>query len=241
MRSTVATHINKPSPSQYNGKHLVFFISALLSLYFISVATVRATSVQNEQSLPFTLAGTITGSQPLALLKFSDKKLHFYTLADKIENYTITAIEQNKITLSYNKQLYALHLQQRTALVSLPVSVLKAASEQPANLPVNIQIKRELLNHIRHNIQQWLSAISFKLEITDGRVSGYTIESIQNIPLNNAIGLQQGDIIKSINGISVAQPRLFAETTNNLINSSDIYIKIERGHKLNTLHFRIKD
>ena len=135
-----------------------------------------------------------------------------------------------------------LHLQQRTALISLPASARPdSSSEQAANLPVNIHIKRQLLNHIRHNIQQWLNAISLKLEVTDGRVSGYSVESIQNIPLSSAIGLQQGDIIKSINGIPVGQSELFAETTNNLININDIYIKIERGHKLNILHFSVKD
>ncbi len=240
MRSTIASHplLYALIQLQRHKSCSAFFI---FSLCFILVIPVYAASEQNEQPLPFTLVGTITGSQPLALLEFNDKKLYFYTLADKVENFTIIAIKYNKIRLSHNKQLYTLHLQQRTALVSLPASSLGSSSEQPANLPVNIHIKRQLLNHIRHNIQQWLNAISLKLEVTDGRISGYSVESVQNIPLSSAIGLQQGDIIKSINGIPVGQSELFAETTNNLININDIYIKIERNHKLKILHFSIKD
>ncbi len=240
MQTTVA-HIPVDTATQLP----IFSIRSIffVSLYFICVLPVYAAS-QQEYSLPFTLIGTITGTQPLALLEFNDKKLHFYTLADKIENFTLTEIKRNKIQLSYNAQFFTLHLQQKTAVVSPPAStgiLSDPASEQTTDLPIDIHIKRQLLNHIRHNIPQWLSAISLKLVMTDGRASGYLVESVQNIPLSSAIGLQQGDIIKSINGIHVGQPRLFAKTTNNLINSNDIYIKIERVHKLNTLHFLIKD
>ncbi len=242
MRSSVAIYALTPLRQYKRG--LAVFIAALsfmVSLYFFLISPAYATSKKNMQALPFTLVGTITGTQPLALLELANKELHFYKLTDKIGNFTITAIEHNKISLSHNKQFYILHLQQKTALVPLPTSPSGSSSEQPPDLPVNIHIKRQLLNHIRHNIQQWLSAISLRLEVTDGRISGYLVESIQNIPLNSAIGLQQGDIIKSINGIAVGQSELFAKITNNLINSDDIYIKIERGHKLNILHFSIKD
>lgn len=242
MQATVTTHIpvEIPSKLQRLGINSVFFFS----LYFICILPLYAASQQKEHLLPFTLVGTITGTQPLALLEFNDKKLHFYTLADKIENFTLTEIKRNKIKLSRNTQFFTLHLQQRTAVVSRPASTgipSDSPSEQTTGLPIDIQIKRQLLNHIRHNIQQWLGAVSLKLVMTDGRVSGYSVVSVQNIPLSSAIGLQPGDIIKSINGIHVGQPRLFAKTTNNLINRNDIYIKIERGHKLNTLHFLIKD
>lgn len=238
MQSAVVIHIKKSGSLQCYQKHPIFFILVLFSL---ATAVAHAANSQNEQPLPFTLIGTITGNQPLALLALNDKKLHFYTIKDKIGNFTIVAIEKNKIKLSYNKRIYTLHLQQKTALVALPATAASRPPKQPGNLPVNIHIKRQLLNHIRHNIQQWLSAISLKLEITDSRVSGYAVGTVQNIPLNSAIGLQQGDIIKSINGVAVSQSKLFAETTNNLINSSDIYIKIERDHKLSTLHFSITD
>ncbi len=230
-------NIKKPEPLRYYEMQPIFFISLIFSLYFIFTTAVYASSDQNEQALPFTLVGTITGNPPLALLALDDEKLHFYTLKDKIGSFTITAIEKNKIKLSYNKRIYILHLQQKTALVALPVPTANLSSKQV----VNIHVKRQLLNHIRHNIQQWLAAIPLKLEITDGRVSGYAVGTLQNIPLNSAIGLQQGDIIKSINGVAVSQSKLFAETTNNLVNNSDIYIKIERDHKLSTLHFSITD
>ncbi len=238
MRSIIARKVSPKVPLrtalsfQRGGINAVFFIA---SFYFIFIPSLYAAAQQEECQLPFTLVGTITGTQPLALLKLSDKKLYFYTLADKIKNFTLVSIQHNKIELSSNHQLYTLHLQQRTAIK------VEAPLKQSTDLPIDIHIKRQLLNHIRHHIQQWLNAISLKLVMTDGRVSGYVVESVQNIPLNSAIGLRQGDIIKSINGVYVSQPKLFAKITNNLINNNDIYLKIERGHKLNTLHFSITD
>jgi len=195
-------------------------------------------------SIPFSLAGTITGIHPLALLKLSNKELRFYSLSNKIKDFTITAILHNKIILSHNGLIYTLHLQQKMTVDTAPLTTSNTpnlSSKKVTKRPTNIQINRQLLKHISQNIQLWLNAVSLETEITDNHVSGYIIQAIGNIPFSSAIGLQQGDIIKSINGIHVGQSALFAKTTNRLLKNSDIYIKIERDHKINILHFIIND
>lgn len=215
----------------------------LVSIFILSHSNnLVASEYANNATAPssFILVGTITSSnsRPLALIQYKNEKLQFYSLEDKVGAYTIIKIQKNKIQLRRNNNVYRLHLHQKFDSQSTQVASDKSLSTE---LPQQILIKRKLLDHIRKNIQQWLNAVSLKLEITDGHISGYTVESISNIPLKSPIGLKVGDIIKSINGIHVSQPELFSQTVDNLIDNSNIYIKIERGHKTNILNFHISD
>ena len=219
---------------------LVLFLFASFSI--LHSVDLVASEDKNSHTAPssFILVGTITStnSQPLALIQFENDKLRFYSLKDKVDLYTITRIQRNKIQLLHRKSVYTLHLHQKFNHQDIQVPSNEFLTTE---LQQQILIKRQLLDHIRTNIQQWLNAVSLKLEITDGRISGYVVESIRNVPLKAPIGLKAGDIIKSINGIHVSQPELFSKTVDKLIDSSDIYIKIERGHKTNILNFQISD
>jgi len=101
-------------------------------------------------------------------------------------------------------------------------------------------INRKLLQHVRDNTQKWLNAFTIRLHVSEGRMEGYHIESVQKAPLADEIGLQVGDIIKAVNGIPVSQPELFAKTINTLIDKSEISILVERGHNLHNIIFSVK-
>lgn len=220
-------------------------LTYLLMLIFTSFSTCHSANIlaaetpgSNTAPVSLVLVGTIssTNSTPLALIQIDNGKLRFYSIGDKVGTYTLTSIQRNSIKLLYNEHSYTLHLQNNYSTVA-DQDVTNLLSE--VELPQQILIKRKLLEHIRTHIQKWLNAVSLTLEITDGRVSGYIIEALSNLPLNMPIGLKQGDVIKSINGIQVSQPELFTQTVNKLINNSDIDIQIERGHKIHNLNFHV--
>lgn len=218
-------------------------IHALLVVLIVSVAIssnlhASETKSENIASPSFVLIGTIasTNSKPLALIKVTNEKLRFYSVNDMVDSYTITKIQRNKIQLIRNNILHTLRLHQKINSLN---TQLESAKMLEVELPQQITIKRQLLGHIRSNIQQWLNAISLKLLVKDGFISGYLVESVSKVPLNAQIGLKPGDIIKSINGIHVSQPELFTKMIDKLIDSSNIYMKIERGHKTNILNFHV--
>ena len=197
------------------------------------------TDINQINSSSFILIGTIasTHQQPLALIQFDQEKLRFYSLNEKIGPYTLSHIMHNKIMLSLNEKTYTIPLQQKFNSQLNQNLAENALSE----LPQQINIKRNLLEHISNNIQQWLNAISLSLEVKDGRISGYIVDSINKPPLNSPIGLEAKDVIKSINGIHVSQSELFTKMVDTLTDSSDINIQVERGHKLHILNFHISD
>lgn len=222
------------------------FLSRVLLLLLVSVfffynnhLNAAETDANQINSSSFILMGTIasTHQQPLALIQFNQDKLRFYSLNEKIGPYTLTHILHNKIMLSLNEKTYTIPLQQKFNAQPNQNLVENALSE----LPQQINIKRNLLEHISNNIQQWLNAVSLSLEVKDGRISGYIVDSINNPPIKSPIGLEAKDVIKSINGIHVSQAELFTKMVNTLSDSSDINIQVERGHKLHILNFHISD
>jgi len=218
---------------------LLALLTSASLLYSSFILGAEAPSI-NAAPTSFVLVGTITStnSQPLALIQFENGKLHFHSLSDQVDSYTITKIQRKNIQLRHSNQFYTLYLHHKFSTDNAKDTPTTALA---SDLSQQILINRKLLDHIRTNIQQWLNAVSLNLEITDGRVSGYIIESINNIPLKASIGLKQGDIIKSINGIHVSQPELFTQTVDKLIDSSDIYIQVERAHKTSNLIFHVSN
>ena len=219
-------------------KVLLLPILCIFSFYNIQLQAAETDAFQIDSSL-FILIGTIasTHKKPLALIQFNQEKLQFYSLNEKIGPYILTHIMHNKVTLSLNEKTYTIPLQQK--FNSQPNQNL--AENALSELPQQINIKRNLLEHISSNIQQWLNAISLSLEVKDGRISGYIVDSINKPPLNSPLGLEVKDVIKSINGIHVSQSELFTKMVNTLSDSTDINIQVERGHKLHILNFHISD
>ena len=229
--------IVSPNKSILSKILLLLLVSAFF--FYNNQLNAAETDTNKINSSSFILMGTIasTHQQPLALIQFDQEKLRFYSLNEKIGPYTLTHIMHNKIMLSLNEKTYTIPLQQK--FNSQPNQNL--AENALSELPQQINIKRNLLEHISNNIQQWLNAISLSLEVKDGRISGYIVDSINKPPLNSPIGLEAKDVIKSINGIHVSQSELFTKMVNTLTESSDINVQVERGHKLHILNFHISD
>jgi len=180
------------------------------------------------------LVGTIIGakSQTLALIQAPDKSLRFYHIDDNIFDYKLIKIEPDHIRLLRHSKLQIVYLQEKIALYksdSHPQS-----PRQPEQ--TSIHIPTTLLTHIQQNTQQWLNAVNLSLEVSEGRASGYRINSIQNIPNQANIGLKQDDVIKAINGIPVGQPKIFAQLVNKLDKFTNISILVkrnDRSHQIN--------
>ena len=186
----------------------------------------------------FILVGTIVSkkNQQLALIETRDKELKFYTIGQEINKLTIQAIQRNQIQVGNDSQSYTLYLQSK---LKSPIFSKSQTNSLKYNDEIDIPINRKLLEHVKNNIQLWLNAVNMRLEVTEGRISGYVIESLHSTPLNTNIGIEKGDVIKSVNGIPIGQSALFAHTVNNLLDSSEITLKLERRHSLQIINFSI--
>ena len=72
-----------------------------------------------------------------------------------------------------------------------------------------------------------------------GQVDGFRLVDIKPGSLYEKLGLQRGDIIKSVNGEEISSPAKAMELYQRLRSDSEISISIERGGNLETLTFNI--
>jgi len=222
-----------------------FYSNFLILIIFTFALTAYADSNYNtvDHHPTFQLIGTIISSnnQNIALIKQHEDKVRIYTTGDNINGFTLKAIQKNKIQLGIQNKIYTLFINNQLHSTEVQPHKNSQISSSSQHLPIELEISRNSLAHISDNIQPWLAAVPLKLILTDGRVSGYKVEAVRALPISSTIGLQKGDIIRSVNGISVGQSKAFAQIVNNLKTNSDIYIEVERGHKTNKLHFKILD
>ncbi len=220
-------------------KHIVAYTFTLFSFYIGANFCPAAQAVELERLAKpeFTLVGTIVSnnSQAFALIKNPQQKIQFLKPGEKIHGFILKTIHRNSIQLTRDNIRYTLRLQHKVGKTLDKPNARALISE------TYIPIKQALLRHIRDNSQKWLSAISIHLQVTEGLMSGYSIESISKMPFNSAIGLKEGDIIKAINGIPVGQSELFAKTVNNLLSVSEISLQVERDHISHIINFSIRE
>ena len=220
---------------------LILLAVSSFSLFTIFINKANASAdipLENKNSLAkFTLVGTIISSQnkPYALLSISGGKIKFYSVGDKVNTYELTAIKHNSVQITKNSQHSIIKLQQNTTATLLEPMTNPQQSLQQSDYT----LKRNRLTDIRDNTQKWLNAVTIRLHVSEGRMFGYRIDSINDLQLTQNIGLQKGDIIQAVNGIPVSQPELFAKTINNLLDKSEITLFIERGHKLHKIILNI--
>ncbi|MBM4386404.1 MAG: hypothetical protein FJ088_01620 [Deltaproteobacteria bacterium] len=74
----------------------------------------------------------------------------------------------------------------------------------------------------------------------DGKYEGFKLIGIRPDSLYRAIGIQSGDIIKSINGKDIDTPNKAIELFDQLKNSKNISLSIERRGQPATLTYQIK-
>jgi len=184
----------------------------------------------------FEILGTITGKQPLVLIK-SDAGKQLLGLNDSIGKYRIISIRKSGIQVSQGKHIHWLPLALRVDLQTETNDPDHTAITSPSP----IRISAALLDDIGNHPQKWLSAVQLEPVIEEGWLTGYLIKAIQAPALVNNLNLQEGDIIRQVNGIDVRQATQFSKVINELSRESDIYFVLQREQQLLHVHFTVSD
>lgn len=141
--------------------------------------------------------------------------------------------------------------QQRTPEVSLPQN---PGIPSFANLPMQ-QESRPDLRQVGENtfeirreyVQSSLSDIGALLTnaraipyIKDGEIKGFRLVNISPGSFYKTIGIQDGDVIKNINGVPISNPQTIMKIFTDIQNETQFEIKIERMGKEMTLRYYIR-
>lgn len=205
--------------------------------------------------LPLTLIGTLVHSNPdksIAAIEIKGKnQVISYTPKRNIENLaTLMKVERQKIIFR-NLNTNALEYIEMKPFGNTKVSFGASAPSAPTassggdvkNLGDNkFAIKRSDLQKHLNNLSTILMqarAVPARDKVT-GEVIGFRIIDFQPNSIFTQLGINRGDLIKSVNGEAVDTPQKAMELFNMFKNASQIKMSVDRGGRTETLDYNIQ-
>ena len=101
-------------------------------------------------------------------------------------------------------------------------------------------VERGLINTLLEQQTQLLRLARVVPYTEKGKIVGFRITARRNEELLKKIGLQNGDIIKSINGMDITNPTQALALYGSLRTASNLTVTVLRGGKEITLKFNIR-
>ena len=98
-------------------------------------------------------------------------------------------------------------------------------------------ISAEMVNNLVQNPFDELKRIRMR---PNEKLGGLEVQWIQNDSILRQLGVQRGDIIRSVNGIPFTNMGDIANSINSLINSERFDVEVTRGGKATALRYTVK-
>lgn len=220
-----------------------------------------ATDIELEKlektSLKLKLFGTITGrsDEDYAVIEDSQKrKQGLYKKGDSIQQAEVKLILRKKVVLNVNGKDEILVMEEdKTAAKNTGRSVPSPMEEdmeepfmdEPMEAPEsetgeNISIDRETIDSSLKNINQLMSQVKIRPHFKDGKPNGLLLSHVQQNSIFKDMGLQNGDIVKGVNGKEIQSVDDALKFYDSLKSSSAVELQIERGGDVVSINYQIQ-
>ena len=197
-----------------------------------------------KTSLRLRLKGTIIkGEVAFAIIEnLKTRKEELYRLGALIEGAKIVAIYKKSVVLERNGKREALEIVDKDKVVDLRrrpepqrIEVARATFE-----PLNAQvISTGDIQYIKENTNELLSQVRIIPYFSKGVSGGYKLGNIKKGSLIEKYGFKDGDVLKSVNGISLSSPDKVLEAYQAAQNAGSVEITVERDGGPVTFTYKI--
>jgi len=204
-----------------------------------------------ETSLNLKLFGTITGSDNTDYAVIEDtqkRKQGLYKNGDAIQNAEIKMNLKKKVGLNGNGKDEILSMEDDKKNISRRPSRRsnKDASYDPEmedmrfDMEETVSIDREEINDSLKNINQLMSQVKVRPHFKDGKPNGLLLSHVRQNSIFKDMGLQNGDIVKGVNGKEIQSVDDALKFYDNLKSSSSVELQIERQGEQLSINYQIE-
>jgi general secretion pathway protein C len=215
-----------------------------------------ATQVTNapDTRLNLKLRGVLASSDPsfaLAIIADGKGKEEAYALESKLPgNAVLKEIYADRVILEYRGRMEALRLPKET-IASVGSRPEKRVSGVRSGLrPTSIKSVRNadtsaLLRQYReamiNNPQSLMNLVSASpvVDKSTGKLKGYKVRPGKDRKLLGKFGLQNGDVVTAVNGVSLDNPIKALEVMRDLSTASSVSLDVERRGQMQSFSFQI--
>lgn len=170
------------------------------------------------------LSGTfLSDSNAHAMFVDSEGNELLLTIGEKIQGCELIDVLRGSAKIGCGENAHTLHLRNS-------VGELIYQAHQPNYVTQQQMItlsKGEVLDYVKER-QRLVSEIGFLPLIEDQHVIGFTVSKIRPNTRAAELGLFNGDIIKSVNGVSASEPGQFLQTVKELSSAYEVTIEVDR-------------
>lgn len=202
-------------------------ISILLKQMWLTLLTLIIFVLLNTSSYAdkpdWVLSGTFLSSENAHAMFVDDSGDELLLeLGDDIQGCELVNVLQGSAKLNCSNKEYTLHLRNSVGDILLQVEFEKSLESRETI----VLSKSEVADYVSEK-QRLVSEIGFLPLIEKDQVVGYTLSKIQPDTQAAALGLYNGDVIKSVNGVSAADPE-FMQAVEALSEAPQVTVEVDR-------------
>lgn len=214
--------------------------------------------VQVKTSLPLALLAIMYAPPPngmrwsIAVMRDTEAKTTgAYPVGSKIHGATVTEILQTRVYLDNEGKTEYIDLFELPTPPAPPPPVAAAPREVDpftAELQRGIkklgehkyELRRSTLESVLGNMALLSRSARIVPEVRDGRAAGFRLFAVRPEGPFSMIGMQNGDIISSINGLEITSPEKALEVYAKLKSASHLSLGMERNGQKITKDYNIR-
>jgi len=195
-----------------------------------------------EEELGLELLGTVCGSTEVSRALIKDTKtklLEIYKTGQSVSGARIMSIEDNAVMLLHNGQRKILTLNRTSGQNNMRVPSSETI-EETGNVVKPVLSAKQPLTQIATRIE-YVEGILSKAVIepyaVNGQVEGLKITGLESIPIAQAFGLRNGDVIRLVNGHQLTSKQKAVQVFKKARSQTAMSMEILRGDKIEELSF----
>jgi len=202
-----------------------------------------------KSNLPYKISGILYGgSAKNSLVVLEGQNKNIFKLGESLPlGGTLTDIQKNRILITnkncpeYIDLNYPDTLNQRGSRSNQSSSGSAYKENGFERAGNNTTVTRSWINNIlTYNFAKTLEEAKANPNLVGGQVKGFSITNITPDSVYSKLGLKDGDIVSSINGIELNDAARAIQTLNSLRNENNIEIQLLRGGQTISLKVNVQ-
>lgn len=205
-----------------------------------------------ETTLNLVLRGVMAASRPGedsgAIIGAPNGVESFYTVGARLPGgATLKEVYPDRVVLERSGRLETLRLPKEPLDAPAAAQARRSppVARAPAVAPVQTQVQERSLREYRDlalsNPQELAGMVNIAPRSEGGRVIGYEVQPGQDAGLLNRLGLMPGDVVTSINGISLDNPARAISVLRTLSGAEQVTVDVQRGGVPQSLSVSIQE
>ncbi len=251
---------SKPGQS-VGGTHPHAYYNQIVTRDIFNLAPAPAPAPVENESLDVKLIGTsqLSTGKPYAIIEDSNGKQSLYQVGQEVPDAgKLLEVASDRAIVLHNGHRVALEIPRQPVqsgpAIRVPASpgVIRRMPRQRLLRPGrssggirrmganNFTLARSVVESNLKNMAPLFTQIRATPQIENGTANGYRLTEIQPDSLFQQIGLQDGDLLKSVNGQGVGDPAKAMVMLQSLQSQPSITLNVVRNGTPTILHYNIR-